>query len=106
MNVLREKQIPRRTFLRGCGAALALPLLDVMQASGAKSVQPPKRIAFFYTPNGVAQTAWHPAETGHNFALSRTLQPLEPLRKKISLFTNLDRVKVPGTDGHAPAGAC
>ena len=63
MNVLREKQIPRRTFLRGCGAALALPLLDVMQASGAKSVQPPKRVAFFYTPNGVAQTAWHPAET-------------------------------------------
>jgi len=44
MNVLREKQIPRRTFLRGCGAALALPLLDVMQASGAKSVQPPKRV--------------------------------------------------------------
>ena len=54
MNVLREKQIPRRTFLRGCGAALALPLLDAMQASGAKSVQPPKRVAFFYTPNGVA----------------------------------------------------
>ena len=106
MNVLREKQIPRRTFLRGCGAALALPLLDAMQARGAKSVQPPKRIAFFYTPNGVAQTAWHPAESGNNFALSRTLQPLEPLRKKISLFTNLDRVKVPGTDGHAQAGAC
>ncbi|GIT38104.1 MAG: hypothetical protein Ct9H300mP7_0250 [Verrucomicrobiota bacterium] len=103
---LKETQIPRRTFLRGCGAALALPLFDAMQASGAKSVQPPKRVAFFYTPNGVAQTAWHPAETGHNFALSRTLQPLEPLRKKISLFTNLDRVKVPGTDGHAQAGAC
>ena len=82
MNVLREKQIPRRTFLRGCGAALALPLLDVMQASGAKSVQPPKRVAFFYTPNGVAQTAWHPAETGHNFALSRTLQPLEAATQK------------------------
>lgn len=63
-------------------------------------------MAFFYTPNGVAQDAWHPVKTGHNFPLSRTLQPLEPIRKKVSLFTNLDRVKVPGTDGHAQAGAC
>jgi len=106
VNVLKQKQIPRRTFLRGCGAALALPFLDAMQVRGAKAAKVPKRVAFFYTPNGVAQKAWHPAEAGHNFALSQTLQPLEPLRNKISLFTNLGRVKVPGTDGHAQAGAC
>ena len=100
MNVLKNKKIPRRTFLYGCGAALALPFLDVMHTRGA-SASAPKRVAFFYVPNGVAQEAWHPKETGHNFALSRTLQPLEPVRKKISLFTKLDRVKVPGTDGHA-----
>ena len=41
-----------------------------------------------------------------NFALSPTLKPLEKVRQKISLFTNLDRVKVAGTDGHAQAGAC
>ena len=105
MNVLENTIIPRRTFLRGCGAALALPFLEVMQARGAKTAAP-IRLAFFYTPNGVAQEAWHPKVTGHNFALSRTLQPLAPVRKKISLFTNLDRVKVPGTDGHAQAGAC
>ena len=105
MNVLENTIIPRRTFLRGCGAALALPFLEVMQARGAKTAAP-IRLAFFYTPNGVAQKAWHPKVTGHNFALSRTLQPLAPVRKKISLFTNLDRVKVPGTDGHAQAGAC
>ncbi|MDP6793911.1 MAG: DUF1552 domain-containing protein [Verrucomicrobiota bacterium] len=105
MNVLKNTNIPRRTFLRGCGAALALPFLDVMQVRGAKTAAP-KRVAFFYTPNGVAQEAWHPKETGHNFTLSRTLQPLQPVREKISLFTNLDRVKVPGTDGHAQAGAC
>ena len=106
MNVPSHSQIPRRTFLRGCGAALALPFLDAMKVRGAIGSTPPKRVAFFYTPNGVAQKAWHPAETGHNFALSRTLQPLEPVRNKISLFTNLGRVKVPGTDGHAQAGAC
>ena len=105
MNVLENTIIPRRTFLRGCGAALALPFLEVMQARGAKTAAP-IRLAFFYTPNGVAQEAWHPKVTGHNFALSRTLQSLAPVRKKISLFTNLDRVKVPGTDGHAQAGAC
>jgi hypothetical protein len=54
----------------------------------------------------VAQQAWHPKELGHNFALSPTLKPLEKVRQKISLFTNLDRVKVAGTDGHAQAGAC
>ncbi len=104
MNVLRNKSIHRRTFLHGCGAVLALPLLDLMEAREAR--RPPNRVAFFYTPNGVAQDAWHPLKTGHNFPLSRTLQPLEPIRKKVSLFANLDRVKVPGTDGHAQAGAC
>ena len=104
MNVIRNKSIHRRTFLHGCGAVLALPLLDLMEAREAR--RPPNRVAFFYTPNGVAQDAWHPVKTGHNFPLSRTLQPLEPIRKKVSLFTNLDRVKVPGTDGHAQAGAC
>jgi hypothetical protein len=105
MNILKHKHIPRRTFLHGCGAALALPFLDVMQGRGAK-VTAPKRVAFFYTPNGVAQEAWHPKSIGDNFVLSPTLQPLGPIRKNISLFTNLDRVKVPGTDGHAQAGAC
>ena len=105
MNVLKNTNLPRRTFLRGCGAALALPFLNMMQTRGVQSVAP-KRVAFFYVPNGVAQGAWHPKETGHNFALSRTLQPLAPVREKISLFTNLDRIKVPGTDGHAQAGTC
>ena len=105
MNILKYKHIPRRTFLRGCGAALSLPFLEVMQGRGAK-ISAPKRVAFFYTPNGVAQEAWHPKSVGDNFSLSPTLKPLEPVRKNISLYTNLDRIKVPGTDGHAQAGAC
>ena len=106
MNVLKHNVLPRRSFLRGCGATLALPFLDVMQAKAEKGSTAPRRLAFFYTPNGVAQKAWHPVETGFNFALSPTLKPLEKLRKKISLHTNLDRIKVPGTDGHAQAGTC
>ena len=83
MNILKHKHIPRRTFLRGCGAALSLPFLEVMQGRGAK-ISAPKRVAFFYTPNGVAQEAWHPKSVGDNFSLSPTLKPLEPVRKNIS----------------------
>ena len=112
--ILKRKTLSRRTVLRGCGATLALPFLEIMQKaavggeapSTAASNSPPVRCAFFYIPNGVVQSAWHPSETGHGFKLSPTLRPLEPVRDKISLFTKLDRIKVAGTDGHAQAGAC
>ena len=54
---MTKRTIHRRTLLRGCGAALALPLLEVMQpaARGAQVGSAPKRAAFFYVPNGVVQ---------------------------------------------------
>lgn len=105
---MKRSPIQRRAFLRGCGAAMALPLLDVMTENGrtAENAVVPKRVAFFYIPNGVVQSAWQPQETGAHFALSPTLEPLTPVREKVSLFTNLDRVKVAGTDGHAQASTC
>ena len=110
MNVaLRSKPISRRTMLRGCGATLALPLLEIMQSPvcpAAQPVAPPRRAAFFYVPNGIVPSAWYPQQTGAGFSLSPTLQPLAPIRKKITVFSGLDRVKVPGTDGHAQASTC
>ena len=105
---LKRKRMSRRRVLQGAGAALALPLLDLMQTTVASTAaqQPPKRAAFFYVPNGVVQSAWHPTETGEGFALSPTLEPLGNVREKISLYTHLDRVKVAGTDGHAQASTC
>jgi len=108
--ILKRTTLSRRTVLRGAGATLALPLLEIMQsrslaAAHAKG-KPPVRTAFFYIPNGVVQRAWHPVETGTGFTLSPTLEPLAPVREHISLFTKLDRIKVAGTDGHAQAGAC
>lgn len=107
-------QISRRTLLRGTRAALALPLLEIMgngvlsKAARASTTpaKPPTRVAFFYIPNGVVQSSWHPEETGRDFKLSQTLAPLEPVRNKIALLTNLDRIKVAGTDGHAQACTC
>jgi len=108
--ILKRPTLSRRTVLRGAGATLALPLLEIMQsrsyAAGASPARPPVRAGFFYIPNGVVQRAWHPVDEGKNFTLSPSLQPLTTVRDHISLYTKLDRVKVAGTDGHAQAGAC
>lgn len=108
--ILKRPTLSRRAVLRGAGATLALPLLEIMQnrsyAAGASQARPPVRAGFFYIPNGVVQRAWHPVDEGKNFTLSPSLQPLAPVGEHISLYTKLDRVKVAGTDGHAQAGAC
>ncbi|MDA7644273.1 MAG: DUF1552 domain-containing protein [Verrucomicrobiales bacterium] len=107
---MKQKSLDRRTFLRGIGATMALPFLEIMRPSGALAktavAKPPVRTAFFYIPNGVVQSAWHPKDIGQGFKLSPTLQPLESVREKVAVFTKLDRIKVAGTDGHAQAGAC
>ena len=108
--ILKRQTMSRRMVLRGAGATFALPLLEAMQASSSKSPseesKPPVRAGFFYIPNGVVQSAWHPNNTGLNYDLSPTLRPLAPIQDDVTLLTKLDRVKVAGTDGHAQAGAC
>ena len=108
--ILKRTSLSRRKVLRGAGATLSLPLLEAMQVSSmAKSsnvIKPPVRAGFFYIPNGVVQTAWHPKDEGADYELSPTLEPIRPIKDDVTLFTKLDRVKVAGTDGHAQAGAC
>ncbi len=101
------RKINRRKFLRGCGTAMSLPLLDIMldPAKGDHGVAP-KRAAFFYIPNGVVQDRWQWESDDGKFVLSPTLNPLEDLKEKISVYSNLDRIKVAGTDGHAQASTC
>ena len=101
------RKINRRKFLRGCGTAMSLPLLDIMldPAKGDHGVAP-KRAAFFYIPNGVVQDRWQGESDGGEFVLSPTLEPLQDLKEKISVYSNLDRIKVAGTDGHAQASTC
>ena len=101
------RKIDRRKFLRGCGTAMSLPLLDIMldPAKGGHGVAP-KRAAFFYIPNGVVQDRWQWGSDGGEFVLSPTLKPLQDLKEKISVYSNLDRIKVAGTDGHAQASTC
>ena len=107
---MTKTYISRRTFLRGAGATLALPLLDIMQngrsCAADDAAAPPRRAAFFYIPNGVVQSAWNPQDTGREFTLSPTMKPLESVRQKTLVLSNLDRIKVAGTDGHAQASTC
>ena len=91
-------EFSRRRFLKGCGAALALPYMESLQASKKSSanVAPPIRLAFFYIPNGVEQSHWNIENTGRGdeWQLSRTLSPLNPVKNKLLVLSNLDRIKV------------
>jgi hypothetical protein len=92
-------QVHRRTFLRGIGAAVALPMLDAMlpslgsvvSAANASAGKFPKRMAFIYVPNGVTVPEWTPKEVGANYTLPRILQPLAEHKNDFSVLTGLNQ---------------
>ena len=89
--------LPRRRFLRGMGAAFALPLLDAMvpafSATAKTAAKPIARMGFVYVPNGVAMSDatnyWTPQGTGANFELSPILAPLARHRDRITVVSGL-----------------
>jgi len=86
--MITRQALPRRTFLRGVGATLALPLLDAMvPALTAVSKTPAagaRRLGFVYIPNGANMAYWTPQTTGAGFELSPILAPLAPLRDRLT----------------------
>src|SRR2546422_383560 len=109
-------QLPRRTFLKGLGTTLALPLFESMVpgatavAQAAESAASlPKRMAFIYIPNGADMANWTPKTVGTDFELPFTLQPLQPVREDLLVMTGLAHDKArPNGDGagdHARASA-
>jgi hypothetical protein len=110
--------IPRRTFLRGLGATLALPMLEAMappvrlladSAPGGESVNRTLRMAFIYVPNGANMADWTPDELGSEFDLPKILQPLEELRSQVQVLTGLSHQRAfangDGAGDHARASA-
>jgi hypothetical protein len=76
--MLTGKVLPRRTFLRGMGAAIGLPVLDAMCPAFASSSIPgkaPLRMAFVYVPNGIMMSGWEPNYEGKLRELPRILKP-------------------------------
>ena len=108
--IVMKKALPRRTFLRGAGAALALPLLDAMlpalTAQAATPANPAhlRRLGFVYMPMGCDASRWNPPGEETLDKLSSTLSPLESVKDKIAVISNLElRNAYPGT--HATSNA-
>jgi hypothetical protein len=91
--IITKLTLPRRTFLRGAGATLALPLLESMipalSALTRTAAAPVPRLAFLYIPNGVVLDKWTPAAQGTEFELPPTLTPLAPFRSRLSVVSGL-----------------
>jgi hypothetical protein len=88
--MITGKALNRRTFLRGLGAAVALPYLDSMTpAFAAKSAKAPVRMAFVYVPNGMDMRNWTPDHEGKLGTLPRILKPIESLKSEVTILGNL-----------------
>ena len=87
-----KKAIPRRTFLKGVGATLALPLLDGMVPAMAAvgDSQRVNRLSFVYVPNGIIMDQWTPATEGAGFEMTPILEPLAPYRDQMLVLSGLD----------------
>ena len=92
--IITQKALARRTFLRGAGAALALPVLDAMTPAMSAAASPaPTRLIFVFHPNGAIPAQWTPKTEGKNFEFTPSLMPLEPFRENITLLSGLAQVQ-------------
>jgi hypothetical protein len=106
--MLTRKALPRRTFLRGMGASVALPLLDAMVPSmtalARTAAKPVRRLGFVYMPMGCDLSRWTPTGEGRVTALSPTLASLAPVADRLTFISNMElKNAYPGT--HATSNA-
>ena len=91
---IAKKHLPRRTFLRGMGATVALPLLDAMLPAGtalANTAAAPKtRYTFVHLPHGAIMGQFTPKTVGKDFDFTPILAPFEPYRSYMTVISNLD----------------
>lgn len=103
---LSKKHVPRRAVLKGAGAAIALPLLDAMLPvntawADTPAGKPPKRFAFIGFPHGAIMAHWSPEQTGTDYKMSTILEPLEPLRKHLTIVSGLRNKPAETPEPHA-----
>jgi len=107
--IITKMALPRRTFLRGLGASLALPLLDAMVPSmtalAKTPADPVRRLGFIYMPMGCDISRWTPGSTdGTLSVLSPALQSLAPHVDHLTVLSNMElKNAYPGT--HATSNA-
>jgi hypothetical protein len=106
--IITKMALPRRTFLRGIGASLALPLLDAMVPSMTAltrtAAEPVRRLGFVYMPMGCDITRWTPPGGNRLADLSPALQSLASVSDQLTVISNLElKNAYPGT--HATSNA-
>lgn len=93
MKFISKKSVPRRTFLKGVGASLALPLLDAMipaaTAASKTAATPVRRLGYVFMPMGCDQSRWTPRSEGSLEELSPILDSLAPVKDQTTIFTNM-----------------
>src|SRR5262245_16152836 len=103
-----KRSLPRRAFLRGAGAALALPLLDAMSpaltAMAQTAASARRRLGFVYVPNGVIVDQFVPAKEGADFEISPILKPLEAFQNQLVVVSNM--VRAEANSNHAVSSGC
>ena len=102
---ITRKSLPRRTFLRGVGASLALPLLDSMIPArtllAQTAAKPVSRLGFVYIPHGAIMDKWTPATVGGGFEFTPILKPLEPFRDRLNVVSGLGHKAADTTAVHS-----
>ena len=107
--VIGKRSLPRRTFLRGMGAAVALPFLESMAPAMTPLAQsparPPLRFGGVYLPNGCVMDNWTPKTTDGTLEITPILKPLEPFRDQMTVVGNLTRAGGKASTDHAVSSA-
>jgi hypothetical protein len=92
--IVTKKALSRRTFLRGIGVTLSLPLLDAMfpafTATATAAANPARRLGFVYIPMGMNPAEWIPEGEGKLTTLSPSLASLTPFRDHVTVITNTE----------------
>lgn len=103
---LTRASLPRRAFLRGVGATVALPMLDAMVpvfSSVAAAAGSARRLGYVYIPMGMNPVPWMPAPVGRLTELSPTLTSLTPFLDRLTVISNLELKNANTTGNHASA---
>jgi hypothetical protein len=107
---ITKMSLPRRTFLRGMGVTVALPLLEAMVPAATALARTPAsasrlRFGAIYIPHGAIMNQWTPSTVGSGFEFTPILKPLEAHKDHVVVVTNLARPGGELTASHAPTAA-
>ena len=93
MSFITKKHLSRRTFLRGAGVVVSLPLLESMIPAATPLAQtaasPRTRFSAMYVPHGATMDKCTPAKDGTDFEFSEILKPLEPFRNQVNIISDM-----------------